>query len=455
MRQPAAFLYVLFTATAALAAEELTLSVGQSVVIDCASDIGRISTANPDVVDAVAVSTREVLLNAKAQGASTVVIWPKNGPRSLYAVSVSQDLGPLRQLLRESFPDLTLSVHMIRDTQTKESQGRDAISLDGEVPSKEVAERAAALMAPFAKVVVSNLRVVTHAPDKQILLRVKFAELDRNAATSFGVNLISTGAANTPGSISTGQFQTPRPAELSGVIPGRAEGTSTKFSISDALNVFAFRPDFNLSAFIKALQNEGLLQILAEPNLVATNGKEASFLVGGEFPVPVVQGGANAGSVSIMFKEFGIRLAFQPVLTTHGTIRMHVKPEVSTIDLTNAVNFSGFTIPALATRRAETDIELSERQSFVIAGLLDNRVTETMARIPGLAGIPILGELFKSRQTNRTRSELVVVVTPEITTPLEAGRAAALPEMPKLFLPERAPGKKPAPRAGSAKRNGR
>jgi pilus assembly protein CpaC len=204
---------------------------------------------------------------------------------------------------------------------------------------------------------------------------------------------------------------------------------------------------------IKDLQTKGLLQILAEPNLVTTNGKEASFLVGGEFPVPVVQGGANAGAITIQFREFGIKLNFLPQVTAHHTIKMHVKPEVSTIDLTNAVVFSGFTIPALATRRMETDVELGEGQSFVIAGLLDDRVTENLSQVPGLAQIPILGALFKSRSISRAKTELIVLVTPESIYPLSRTDPKPLPYMPRTFLPgnESKPATAPGPTAGPAK----
>jgi len=236
--------------------------------------------------------------------------------------------------------------------------------------------------------------------------------------------------------------------DVEGGIPRRLEGTTSKFSISDALNVFAFRPDLNLAAFVRALETRNLLQILAEPNLVTTNGKEASFLVGGEFPVPVVQGGANVGAVTIMFKEFGIRLSFQPQLTEHNTIKMFVKPEVSTIDLANSVVMSGFTIPALASRRMETHLELGVGQSFLIAGLLDERVTETLFRIPGLSHIPILGVLFKSRQENKTRTELIVMVTPEVTTPAASIQSQPMPPAPSRFL---APVELPKPPAGAAK----
>jgi Flp pilus assembly protein, secretin CpaC len=174
--------------------------------------------------------------------------------------------------------------------------------------------------------------------------------------------------------------------------------------------------------------------MLAEPNLVTTDGKEASFLAGGEFPVPVVQGGAGAGSVTIVFREFGIRLTFLPQITANHTIKMHVKPEVSALDPANGVTLSGFTIPALVMRRMETYVELAEGQSFVIAGLLDDRLTENLSKMPGLSQIPLLGNLFKSRSDKRTKNELVVIVTPSITDPIEAARSMPEPAMPKEFL---------------------
>ena len=404
--------------------ESLQLTAGNSVVIDYAADIGRIAASNPDVADALAVSSREVMLNAKAPGTASVVIWSKGGMRTVYGITVEQNLEPLRQLLKRTFPDCDIAV-----------QGaKDSLSLTGTVPNAAVAERAAALLAPFAKAVVNNLRVLPQGPEKQVLLRVKFVELNRNAGMSLGANLISTGAGNTQGLTSTGQFGNAAPDDVKTAAGGLLAGIS-KFSVGDALNLFMFRPDLNLGMFVKALQSKGLLQILAEPNLIATDGKDASFLVGGEFPVPVVQGGATAGAVTILFKEFGIRLTFQPHITEHNTIRMHVKPEVSTIDISNAVVFSGFTIPALATRRMETDIELGDGQSFVIGGLIDQRVTESLSKIPGLSNIPLLGALFKSRQEQKSATELVVMVTPEITTPLNRADVKALPPMPKTFLP--------------------
>jgi pilus assembly protein CpaC len=403
---------------------DLSMTVGKSLVIDYPVEIGRISTSSPEVVDAVPATAKEFLLHGKGHGAATVVVWAKNGARTMYNVTVEHNTDPIKKLITDTFPQEDIKIQ----------SARDSITLIGRVSSKEVADRAVAIAAPMAKTVVSNLSVAAAPVEKQVVLKVKFAEVNRNRGAQFGVNLISTGAANTPGRVTTGQFPAPQTTQVGGAIGGSLRGTTSEFTLSDALNIFAFRPDLNLGAVIRALQNEDVLQILAEPNLVTMNGKEASFLVGGEFPVPVLQGGGNAGAVTIQFREFGIRLTFNPQLTGNGTIRMYVKPEVSTIDLSNAVQLSGFTIPALATRRMETNVELKLGQSFAVAGLIDDRVTDQMSRIPGLSSIPILGALFKSRSDRKTKSELVVIVTPEVIEPLDPGQKLPMPEFPKEFL---------------------
>ncbi len=397
--------------------EEIRLTVGKSIVIDYPTDIARISTSNPDIADASPVTAREVLIHGKGMGTVTLVVWSKTGQRNFYNITVEQNLESLRRLLKETFPNEDIHVQ----------SSRDSLSLTGRVSSKDVSDRITALAAPFAKTTVNYLQIASAPADKQILLRVKFAELDRSTADQFAVNLVSTGATNTIGSTSTGQFASPTPSSIGG-------GQPTTFSITNALNIFAFRPGLNLGAFIQALQSRNLLQILAEPNLITTNGKEASFLVGGEFPIPVLQGGANSGAVTIQFREFGIRLNFNPVITEHNTIRMYVKPEVSSLDYTNSVTFNGTTIPALATKKMETNVELGEGQSFVIAGLIDNQVTETLSRIPGLSSLPILGSIFKSHSVTKSDTELVVVVTPEITMPLLPGEAKPSVSMPENFL---------------------
>jgi pilus assembly protein CpaC len=204
--------------------------------------------------------------------------------------------------------------------------------------------------------------------------------------------------------------------------------------MNDLLNVFLFRTDINLGAVVRALQQKNLLQMLAEPNLIAVNGKEASFLAGGEFPFPIVQGVGGLQSVTIQFKEFGVRLAFTPVITPSGDIHLAVKPEVSALDFTNALSISGFLIPALSTRRAATELEMKDGQSFIIAGLLDNRLTNVGNKVPGLGDIPILGTFFKSKSNQKSTTELMVLVTARRISPSTA--PAPLPNFPEKFLPK-------------------
>jgi len=396
-------------------------------VVDCPDGISRVAVSTPEAVDVVTASNHEVLLNGKGLGRATVVIWSKLGKRKSYDVTVEPNLEPMRRLLRETFPDEEIDVRA----------SRESMALVGKASSTAVAERALALVAATAKGAVSNLQIAPPPVENQILLRVKFAELTRSAEKEFGVNLLSTGALNTAGQIGTGQFGS---AQLGQAI---GSGQGATFNLSDILNVFAFRPDLNLGVVITDLETRGLLQILAEPNLVATSGKEASFLAGGEFPVPVSQGGAVAGAITIQYKEFGIRLSFTPQLTPHHTIKLHVKPEVSSLDTADGVNLSGFTVPALTTRRLETDIELGEGQSFAIGGLLDDRVTENLSQVPGLAHIPLLGALFKSRQETKTKTELIIIVTPE--TALPAANISQVPVMPKPFLETPVEVSKPKP----------
>jgi pilus assembly protein CpaC len=404
--------------------EEIRLTVGKSIVIDYPADIARISTSNPDIADASPVTGREVLVHGKSFGTVTLVVWSKTGQRNFYNITVEQNLEPLRKLLKDTFPGQDIHVQ----------SSRDSLSLTGQVANKDIGDRATALATPFAKQVVNDLQVAEAPAEKQILLRIKFAELDRSAANSFAVNLISTGATNTIGGVSTGQYSSSTPPSSVGA------GLTSPFSITNALNIFAFRPDLNLGAFIEALEQKNLLQTLDEPTLMTSNGKEASFLVGGEFPIPVLQGGANSGAVTIQFREFGVRLTFTPTITGNNNIRLHVKPEVSALDYSNALSFNGFTIPALSSRKMETNVELGEGQSFVIAGLIDNQVTETISRIPGLSSLPILGNLFKSRSVSKNDTELVVLVTPEITMPLLPGDAKPIVPMPRPFLVPVTPG---------------
>jgi pilus assembly protein CpaC len=397
---------------------ELDLTIGQGKIFDFPSEVIRVYTSNPEVADVAVIDAHEIVVNAKGAGKATMAVWLQSGGNQSIPVTVEFDLTPIQKLLDEAFPYDKMTVSGTKETLVLLGQARTAA----------VVERALAILKPFAQGVVSSVEVTPLGAEKQIALHVLFAELDRTASESFGVNLISTGAGNTPGQTSTGQFS---PASSSQV----AAGTATTFSLGNTLNIFAFRPDLNLAATIQALQSKGVLQILAQPDLVTTDGKEAHFTVGGEFPVPVPQSGAVAGAITIQFREYGIRLNFTPTATPNGTIKLHVQPEVSTIDTANGIMLSGFNVPALSTRKIETEVELIAGQSFVIAGLLDDRVTQNLSKIPGIGDIPLLGQLFRSRSTVRSKTELIIVVTPELRTPLAQGTPAAVPGMPVPFLP--------------------
>jgi pilus assembly protein CpaC len=258
-------------------------------------------------------------------------------------------------------------------------------------------------------------------------VKVRFAQVDRSKLTAFGINLFSTGAANTFGSVSTQQFA---PLQLVSAEGGKGVTTST-LGLSDLLNVFLFRPDIDLGVTIRDLQQKNVLQILAEPNLLAASGEPAKFLVGGELPYPVLSGALGAQTVSVQFKPFGVKLEFTGTVEDDGTIRLKVFPEVSSLDYTNAITISGFVLPAIATRHAETVVQLRGGQSFGIAGLLDQRTTAQFAKVPGIGDIPVLGQLFRSRSVNALNSELMVIVTPTIVDPVaEPTTAPALPQMP-------------------------
>jgi pilus assembly protein CpaC len=291
---------------------------------------------------------------------------------------------------------------------------------------------------------VTSLMQVPVSGSGEILLEVKFAEVNRTALNQLAINIVRNFGTNMPFATSTGQFS-PFGFTTQGTATASSGGTTVTqpnnaFTISNLLNLAIFRPDINMAATIQALQTNNVLQILAEPNLMTESGKEATFLAGGEFPYPVIQGtGGGTGSTSvpaitIQFKEFGVRLSFTPIITADGLIHLKVAPEVSALDFSNALTIQGFTLPALSTRRVQSEMELRDGQSFAIAGLVDNRVTEVFSKMPGIGDIPILGNFFKSRSLNKTNDELLILVTPRIVHPLQPENVPPGPAFPKPFL---------------------
>jgi pilus assembly protein CpaC len=408
--------------------QTLHLLVGHSLIITSPTRIKRVSLADPTIAEAIVVSPYQVVLNGKAPGVVSFLVWDEKEQSQIFEVTVELDLLDLNRKLEEAFPsehvDLTMSGNVA--------------ALSGKVSSPDAAKTILDFVKGAVPKVTSALQVPV-PPTANILLEVKFAEVDRTALSQLGVNILSFPGNKIIGSTSTQQFAPPQLQNIQNTTTtGNAttQSTAAQFSLSDLLNVFLFRPDINLAATIKALQARDLLQILAEPNLLTASGKDASFLAGGEFPYPVVQGvtGGGTGAVTIQFKEFGIRLNFTPTLEADGNIHLKVQPEVSSLDFANAVTLQGFTIPALSTRRVESEMDLKDGQSFAIAGLVDNRVTEQLEKIPGIGDVPILGKLFQSRILNKSRNELLVVVTPRLAPPLNQDQKPAGPTFPSSFL---------------------
>jgi pilus assembly protein CpaC len=405
---------------AAQSSAPLRVMVGKSLLINTTERLRRISLTDPAVAWAQVVTPTQILVHGRSPGEISLLIWDESERSRSFDLRVDVDVSACAEEEHRVFPDEQITI----------TPSRAAIVLSGHVSTEDVAKRAGELASAYSPKVVN---VLTFGPvgAQEVLLQVKFAEVDRTALTQLGVNFISTGAGNTIGTITTGQFGGFGPQQL-GQNNGGGGTTAGSETINNVLNLFLFRPDINFGAVIQALQTKNLLQILAEPNLIAVNGKEASFLAGGQFPFPIVQPGAGFTAVTISFKEFGVRLQFTPVITPNGYIHLKVAPEVSTLDFANALTISGFTVPALSTRRAETEFELQDGQSFVIAGLMDNRVTDIYNKIPGLGDIPILGNFFRSKSLQKSNSELMVLCTVKRISP--ASEPTVGPKLPQPYL---------------------
>jgi pilus assembly protein CpaC len=446
---------------------DIDLLVGRSLVVNVGSVISRVSLTVPDIADALVTAPSQLLVHGKQPGTISLFIWDRNGSIKTFEVKVRRDLTALAAQLRQLFPGEAI---------VAVGSGKDVV-LSGTVSGQYVIDRAGSVAGGYVEKkenVVNLLKQVEGVASNQVMLRVRFAEVSRSAMMELGASFF-TGAGGFHDYVArstTQQFSAPSldmtrdslqgPEKFGG---GRDTVTATggKATFGDFLNLFIFNNKFNVGTVIKALQDKGLFQSLAEPNLIATNGKEASFLAGGEFPYPVVQGGAGGNAVTIMFKEFGIRLSFTPTVLGGDLINLKVKPEVSALDFANGVTVEGFRVPGLTTRRTDTEVELRDGQTFAIAGLLNNTVSDTMRKIPGIGDIPILGWLFKSKAIQKNQTELVVMITPYIIKRGQMGVSESLPSpvvpfmgAPDKTLPNpdpyvgspRYPSNQPAPRSG-------
>ena len=400
----------------AISGSEIDLMVGRSTVLNVGANIARVSLTVPDIADALVTAPSQLLIHGKKPGTISLFVWDKAGAISTFEVKVRHDLSALLGHLRQLFPGEDITVL---------GSGKDIV-ISGTVSSKYVIEKAGDMAAGYVakkEDVVNMLKQQEGVASNQVMLRVRFAEVSRSAMQELGVNFFANGSGSSDQWYGRTNPGTPGPSFEDG-----------KLVFSDFLNLFVFNAKENLGAVVKALSNKGLFQSLAEPNLIATNGKEASFLAGGEYPYPVVQSGSGTNSVTITFKEFGVRLSFTPTVLGGDLIHLKVKPEVSSLDFANAVTIDGFRVPALSTRRTETEVELRDGQTFAIAGLMNNTLTNSMSKIPGIGDIPILGLLFKSKAHQKNQTELVVMITPSIIKKGQMGVSEGLPSLVEPYL---------------------
>ena len=416
---------------------ELSVTVGKSVLVDCAQPIQRVAIGLGDIAEASAISPTEIMVDGKAAGETSLIIWDIHGGRQFFNVTVRQQatvtgdsLDAIRRELRTELPGQSIRV----------SYSNNAIFLRGTVNDLTSSSRAVQIASSAGKV-VNLLDVDVPKSDPQILLKVRFASVDRSRARQLGINLFNLGLGNAVGGVTTTEFSPPtiaggNGASAAGSGTGGVTGVAGSAMFSNELNLLAFFPGLGTGADISALETKGIVQVLAEPNLMATDGKEASFLAGGEYPYPVAQGSSDGlTTVTIEFKEYGIRLNFIPTITPRGTIRLQVAPEVSALDYTNQVNISGFEVPGITSRKVNTEVELADGESFMIGGLLDKSTNDTFNKIPFIGDIPIIGKLFQSEQKTKNDTELIVIVTPEIVSPMAAGQPLPALHYTEPFIP--------------------
>jgi pilus assembly protein CpaC len=413
---------------------DLYLTVGKTVLVDCQYPIMRVATGLGSVAVANVVSSTEIMVDGQAAGQTSLIIWDNRGGRQFFNVTVrandssTQDsLALVRRELRENLPGQALNVSFVNGS----------VFLRGTVKDLNSSARAVQIASTAGKV-VNLLSVDVPAPKPQILLKVRFASLDISRSRDFGINLFNLGLGNTINNITTGQFSPPTVSGQSGGGGGGFGGSAGSVQVGSDLNLTTFFPGLGLGATIQALEQKGILQVLAQPNLVTEDGKQASFLAGGQFPYPVVQGGGagTPATVTIQFKNYGVSLTFIPTIMPSNTIRLQVAPEVSALDYSNEVSISGFTVPALTDRAVNTEVDLADGESFLIGGLLDKSITQQFYKIPFLGDIPILGKFFQSQLKTQNNTELIVIVTPEIVSPIPTGTAAPELSYPLQFMPQ-------------------
>ena len=391
----------------------ISVSKGASVLLVNPVALQRFSVGDPGVAEATIVSPTEVVINGKSLGSTTLLIWDNSTQVKVYSVEVTADAPALERYLRQVMPDEQIAV----------TASGNSVTLSGNVKDPNSVQRAVDIARGSGATIIDNL---VAPPAVQVELHVRFAEINRSVLKAWSA-----------------QLATVNPQNLSD--NGNYTASTNPSSNSTTINFLLDNLPGNaqLSALIRAAEQRGDFRDLAEPNLMTLPGKEAYFLAGGRFPYPAVQGGGVAGSIGVQFEEFGVRLRFTPYITRSGAIRLKLAPEVSSLDFANGLVISGFTIPSITARRAETEVELREGQYLAIAGLLDNTVTDNVTKIPFLGDIPILGQLFRSKNLQQKRTELLVLVSPELV--VAKGEASPVPTGEVRNWPWSKDFQKPAP----------
>jgi pilus assembly protein CpaC len=384
------------------ALEKLELTVGKSALLRMPDPVKRVSIADLDIADFNLLSTREIYVTGKSPGVTNITLWQGNNVRRVYDLIVTTDVSRLKRRLHEILPD---------EEDIRVISFDDSVTLSGRVSSTANLAQAVALAEAYAPKKVRNLLEV--AGVQQVMLDVRVSEMSRSILRRLSVNWIYTNSSGEFGVGLLGQM-----AQLVNPSDANLAADPLAFLVSSTASTLVRFNSGNgtHTALIDALEGEGLIKVLAEPNLIALSGETASFLAGGEFPVPIPQG---LGTVAIEYKSFGVALSFTPTVLSQDKISMCVVPEVSELDFSTAVQFEGFVIPGLSTRRASTVVELDDGQSFAIAGLLRDNVRDTVAKYPFLGDIPVLGNLFTSREFQKNKTELVIIVTPHLVKPID------------------------------------
>jgi pilus assembly protein CpaC len=391
-----------------MTAKKLNLISGKSVILKSTLPIKRVSIANPEIADFLLLSPHDIYLTGKTAGTTNLTLWQNNKVTEIYDLEVAYDLSRLKQQVHEVLP-------AEKDLQIISTN--DSITLAGRMINTANLSKVTALARSYApKGKINNLVQVGGV--HQVMLEVRIAEISRSTTKELGINFNYINNGDFGVSLLGGLSQLAENATDSNIL---TSGAPFALKVSPAVNaLFRFsNGNSTWTGLIDALQEDGLVKVLAEPTLIALSGQTANFLAGGEFPIPVPQG---LGTVAIDYKKFGVGLNFTPTVLSEGVISINVSPEVSELDFSTAVQFSGFVVPGITTRRASTTIELADGQSFAIAGLLRDSIKSQVSKFPLLGDIPILGALFRSQSFLKNKTELIIIVTPHLVKPLNMAK---------------------------------